>query len=722
MFYGHEEMLEQLEEIEDAPGFNKVAFIIAPKGFGKTHFVEAACAMGASRGRMRVDGGKAKGIGSPLKGCFIDGIIRYLNAHNCVPNRSKVANALQRCGVSSFRRAVFVAKRKIDTGLLTWWLSSLSVVSLCSLYLSLSNCLPLTLLVFSPFFAYEDVYYLKNLPNQSLRPELTIVIVTRPNRENLSNIRAVLKVACDCLVLPLADCPPDPPLPNQKWCPDILRAHAYRKGHRPYYDVMRQDCHQDSVSVLDEPPSGSEPLWSALLAHQSVPVGLVDLFKNLGWGGINQESRLVVQCRGELVETDALACILVMDCLGGEAFSAVQAFFVENLSNLSFGFSRGKRRRILNVLRFLHGGHRCSLIGGYAGYYADFAGCARFFIKAHERFGIPASDMIGEADRLDSLIFEWNDGVALALMTVYERAPFCGVLETGLNCLRECCELVGGDFSRVYSLGKAKEFIGFALDEAYRWLDLTLIDGVALVIKKLVDIGVEVEILASASCLHESKACVHEYYKEKLEECGLRMGEVMKYGSTIFLSYCHQDKVVADAVDDALSNLGCHVLRDERDIELWDSLMEFMKGIRKQDYVVPLVSDSFLKSENCMYEMTQLIKDDDYAKRTFPIAIDAVQRGKESLFGFHAQIDAVRFWQDKAEQYRGELDDIQPQNVSGLAMRYRRICNMAQTIDRFLEELVNRYIGVIRLPKTDDVAIIIVQAQEVATAFSSRIE
>lgn len=47
-----------------------------------------------------------------------------------------------------------------------------------------------------------------------------------------------------------------------------------------------------------------------------------------------------------------------------------------------------------------------------------------------------------------------------------------------------------------------------------------------------------------------------------------------------------------------------------------------MKELRKQAFVVPIVSDSDSCRENCMYEITRLFKNNDYSKRIFLIVVD----------------------------------------------------------------------------------------------------
>lgn len=45
------------------------------------------------------------------------------------------------------------------------------------------------------------------------------------------------------------------------------------------------------------------------------------------------------------------------------------------------------------------------------------------------------------------------------------------------------------------------------------------------------------------------------------------------------------------------------------------NIVEFMKEIKQVDFVITLISDSYLKSKNCMFEVFQLISNDNYKDR-----------------------------------------------------------------------------------------------------------
>ena len=67
---------------------------------------------------------------------------------------------------------------------------------------------------------------------------------------------------------------------------------------------------------------------------------------------------------------------------------------------------------------------------------------------------------------------------------------------------------------------------------------------------------------------------------------------------------------------------GVEVIRDIRGVDNWQSLKDFMQAIRGNDFAVLLISDSYLKSVNCMYEVLEIMKEVEFRRRIFPAIID----------------------------------------------------------------------------------------------------
>ncbi|WP_164918980.1 toll/interleukin-1 receptor domain-containing protein [Caproiciproducens sp. NJN-50] len=73
----------------------------------------------------------------------------------------------------------------------------------------------------------------------------------------------------------------------------------------------------------------------------------------------------------------------------------------------------------------------------------------------------------------------------------------------------------------------------------------------------------------------------------------------------IFLSYNWNDTKDVNRLDNLFSRFQIHLTRDIRDLKYNANIHNFMDGIRKHDKLILYVSDSYLRSVNCMYEASQ---------------------------------------------------------------------------------------------------------------------
>lgn len=90
----------------------------------------------------------------------------------------------------------------------------------------------------------------------------------------------------------------------------------------------------------------------------------------------------------------------------------------------------------------------------------------------------------------------------------------------------------------------------------------------------------------------------------------------------IFLSYCWADEEIASDIEMHLAKdpeINLH--RDKLDIRKWGSIKQYMQSIPKMDYMILLISDAYLKSANCMYEVLEVMRDRQYQDKIFPAVV-----------------------------------------------------------------------------------------------------
>ncbi len=158
-----------------------------------------------------------------------------------------------------------------------------------------------------------------------------------------------------------------------------------------------------------------------------------------------------------------------------------------------------------------------------------------------------------------------------------------------------------------------------------------------------------------------------------------------KENKTIFLSYNWHDGKIADRIDKHLSGIpSISVKRDVRDIGPWKSIRDFMKGIRQQDYAVLIVSDLYLKSKNCMFEVTEIMKEQEYVDRIFPAVVE------HGIYNPLKRVEYIEYWQKECEELETAIKGIDISNAAELAADLKCYKNIASSIGEFLSIVADR--------------------------------
>ncbi|MFC5405518.1 toll/interleukin-1 receptor domain-containing protein [Cohnella soli] len=147
----------------------------------------------------------------------------------------------------------------------------------------------------------------------------------------------------------------------------------------------------------------------------------------------------------------------------------------------------------------------------------------------------------------------------------------------------------------------------------------------------------------------------------------------------IFLSYSWNDNKVADSFEIMFRTKGINLTRDLRDVEYRQSLKEFMKNVRKSDYVLMIISEHYLKSINCMYEVLEFVKDDDYKERILPL----VQK-ETDIFNAIGRSKYIKYWQNEFERLHHEMQGLDELNRTDIVNELKKVESIQRQLTDFL--------------------------------------
>ncbi|MFT6320248.1 MAG: hypothetical protein ACJAT4_001171 [Granulosicoccus sp.] len=145
--------------------------------------------------------------------------------------------------------------------------------------------------------------------------------------------------------------------------------------------------------------------------------------------------------------------------------------------------------------------------------------------------------------------------------------------------------------------------------------------------------------------------------EEKRDE-GERNPNQSPANSDIYISYAWggESENIVNQLDKELQSKGMKVTRDKRDLGYKGSIVEFMKDIGRGNKIIVVISEKYLKSENCMFELTRIYENKDFAKRIFPIILE-----DSNIYSPVSRLDYIDYWNKKITEL-----DVKIRSMSGL--------------------------------------------------------
>jgi small GTP-binding protein len=115
----------------------------------------------------------------------------------------------------------------------------------------------------------------------------------------------------------------------------------------------------------------------------------------------------------------------------------------------------------------------------------------------------------------------------------------------------------------------------------------------------------------------------------------------------VYVSYAWggESEKLVNELDQAFQTRDVKIVRDKRDLGFKGSIKGFMETIGKGKAVILVISEKYLKSENCMFELLQVAKHGDFAKRIFPVVLrDA------NIYKAKDRVIYLQYWQQQIDE------------------------------------------------------------------------
>lgn len=158
--------------------------------------------------------------------------------------------------------------------------------------------------------------------------------------------------------------------------------------------------------------------------------------------------------------------------------------------------------------------------------------------------------------------------------------------------------------------------------------------------------------------------------------------KIMKTDISIFISYCWKNKDIAEKINEDFQKVGITTIKDSHQLKYKDSISEFMKRIRETNYALILISDEYLKSKNCMNEISHLLKEKDVWDKFLPVIISGTH-----IYTASDRVKYIKYWQDQKEKLKKSLEFVEITHVLSSYQEIKFYDSILGFVDDFLSKI-----------------------------------
>ncbi|MBD2611264.1 leucine-rich repeat domain-containing protein [Nostoc punctiforme FACHB-252] len=161
----------------------------------------------------------------------------------------------------------------------------------------------------------------------------------------------------------------------------------------------------------------------------------------------------------------------------------------------------------------------------------------------------------------------------------------------------------------------------------------------------------------------------------------------MEFEKEIFISYAWggESEQFVNQLDETLQAKGIKIIRDKRNLRYKGLIKAFMERIGRGKCVIAVISDKYLKSPNCMFELVQIAKNGEFYHRIFPIVLADAQ-----IYKPIARLKYIKHWEDEIRQLDEGMKEVGAANLQGFREeidQYTEIRNAIAELTNLLKDM-----------------------------------
>lgn len=160
-----------------------------------------------------------------------------------------------------------------------------------------------------------------------------------------------------------------------------------------------------------------------------------------------------------------------------------------------------------------------------------------------------------------------------------------------------------------------------------------------------------------------------------------------EYEQAVFISYAWggEREEIVNQIDQALQSRGVKIIRDKRELGYKGSINAFMDRIGRGDCVILVISDKYLRSPNCMYELVEIAENKQFQDRVFPVVLQDAD-----IYNPVRRIQYIQHWEEKRTELAEAIRTLDPANLQGIREEmdlYDRIRDKVSGLTSILKDM-----------------------------------
>jgi hypothetical protein len=162
---------------------------------------------------------------------------------------------------------------------------------------------------------------------------------------------------------------------------------------------------------------------------------------------------------------------------------------------------------------------------------------------------------------------------------------------------------------------------------------------------------------------------------------------LQQYEQSVFISYAWggESEEIVNQIDQALQQRGLRIIRDKRDLGYKASISAFMERIGQGNCVIVVISDKYLCSPNCMFELVEIAEGIQFHDRVFPIVLSDA-----NIYDPVRRLEYVKHWEGKLTELDKAMREVGQANLQGIREdidQYSRIRDKVSGLTSILKDM-----------------------------------